>query len=181
MKPAKPQSTLNEITNKVFTELLQQKVETHAKIAHKSCSTLTADDAQPSYKLNADGDEDDWCSQANANNFSQLKHVDHRAKPTVMSRHRKYAASPSAAKMASADKMEAGDEASKKPLIAVWKTVAKLQNTSTSGTPASSESHGKPKVDAEIRLAGADDSFLCRLTRRTEESAAISPGRSARD
>lgn len=125
--------------------MLQQKVETHSKNVHKSTTTLTPDSPQPSQSFDDTATRsDDWSSQASSNNFNHLKHVDTRIKPNVMSRHRRCAPSPSATKMLAVDKVEACDDNNKKPLIAVWKTGAKLQNTSTStASPASNESNGR--------------------------------------
>lgn len=151
MKTVKSQNTLYEITNKVFNELRQQKVESHSmNILHKSNLTLTSDIPQQSQTLKPDNDDngtksDDWNSQTSSNNFSQLKNVDTKTKPNVMNRHRRIAAaSPSASKMAAVDKTECVEDSSKKPIIAVWKSGVKLQNTTTaSGSPANNESNGK--------------------------------------
>lgn len=160
VKSFKPQNTLNEITNKVFNELLQQKVDIQSQNTKRSHSTPSSDSPQnhsralsPQRLRSTDADEvgmrsDEWSSETSSNNFSHLRQVDTKTRPSAMGRHRRYAISPSTSKSMSASAIaekpiaEMDDDVSQKPLIAVWKTGAKLQNTSTSGSSASTEGNG---------------------------------------
>lgn len=104
------------------------------------------------------GRSDDWCSETSSSNFGQLRQPIAKGRAAITSnRHRKYTINPSITttttaaatttttengpmKQASSD-VNHVDDASKKPLIAIWKAGVKLQNASTL-TQSQTENNG---------------------------------------
>lgn len=141
------QTTLNEITNKVFNELLQQKVEAHAKSVQQQqqqqqnqSNNLLPPTIPPSLirqkSKSSDAEDggtrsDDWCSETSS---SQLRQTASKTRINAMNRHRRHAIMPMPAKSTSTSAINERSEdenCNKKPLIAVWKAGVKVQNTST--------------------------------------------------
>lgn len=99
------------------------------------------------------GRSDDWCSETSSSNFGQLRQPIAKGRAAITSnRHRKYTINPSITttatttsdngpmKQATSD-VNHVDDASKKPLIAIWKAGVKLQNASTL-TQSQTENNG---------------------------------------
>ncbi|KAJ6635573.1 Regulator of G-protein signaling loco [Pseudolycoriella hygida] len=115
-KPNSQQSTLDEITNKVFNELLQEKVESHSQ--HNPSNLHPASD-QGSAR------SDDFGSETSSGMFSRLKRRDSNF-PLSRSNKGKKITAPSSA----AGSDDGTTDGVKKPLIAKWKAGVKLQVTS---------------------------------------------------
>lgn len=154
------QNTLNEITNKVFNELMQQKTDAqlHNLNVSPNFSSTALQKVQQNHmnqqqKRLSDtedngGRSDDWCSEDSSD---QIRHQAIKSR-LIANKHRKYLITPSSsisisASTASKDTENgkniadetsictngnSSDDVNKKPLIAKWKTGVRLQNTSTS-------------------------------------------------
>lgn len=161
------ESTLNEITNKVFNELMQQK--TNAQVhglnvsqntlhtAH-SLATLPSQPKRLSDPEEMAGRSDDWCSENSSGNLVQSLSPS-KGRTLVVTKNRKapIAPLPSVTILSSTIAKDPNsvrincdgpssistvgipaDEANKKPLIAKWKSGVRVQNaSSSSATPDS--------------------------------------------
>lgn len=100
------------------------------------------------------GRSDDWCSESSSGNFGQLRQPIFKGRANT-SKHRKFSVTPSSSNVSLLTSISSKDntsissktiteesastsfngisneEASKKPLIAKWKTGVRLQNTSS--------------------------------------------------
>lgn len=114
------QSTLDEITNQVYSELLQEKVESHYNQRTSDTGSMRSGD---------------WGSTKSSSGiFGRLK------RPDVAVRNKAREPTEKTSTTASDDEATAASLAAdqmKKPLIAKWKTGVKLQVTTKS------ENHGK--------------------------------------
>ncbi|XP_059612017.1 regulator of G-protein signaling loco [Phlebotomus argentipes] len=115
------QSTLDEITNKVFNELLQGKVETLAEAS----GATGLDNAFPRATIDQlSMKSEEWGSEASSGIFSRARRHEilpkHRGRKVVQSQKN------------SQTESEDNGDGMKKPLIAKWKSGAKLQVTTRS-------------------------------------------------
>lgn len=122
-KPNLQQSTLDEITNKVFNELLQEKVESHSQ--HNPSNLRQVSD-QGSTR------SDDFGSETSSGIFGRLKRKDSNFPVSRLNKGKKMVAASSTT--GSDDGVTDGV---KKPLIAKWKAGVKLQVTGRT------DNHGK--------------------------------------
>lgn len=158
------ETTLNEITNKVFNELMQKKTDLQSKgLDISQSSSLQANQQQkylPNQQEDVSGRSDDWCSESSSGNFGPLRQPTAKGRTSVSAtKQRKFSITPSSSSVSiltstsSKDNsvssntvtdgssvqlfngITAADEANKKPLIAKWKTGVRLQNTSSPSTP----------------------------------------------
>lgn len=124
-KPNLQQSTLDEITNKVFNELLQEKVESHSQ--HNPSNIRQLSD-QGSIR------SDDFGSETSSGILGRLKRKDSNFPVSRLNKGKKMVAPSS---IAGSD--DGVNDGIKKPLIAKWKAGVKLQVTGRS------DNHGKLK------------------------------------
>lgn len=122
-KPNLQQSTLDEITNKVFNELLQEKVESHSQ---QNPSNLRQISDQGSTR------SDDFGSETSSGIFGRLKRRDSNFPVSRLNKTKKIVAPSS-----TAGSDDGVNDGVKKPLIAKWKAGVKLQVTGRS------DNHGK--------------------------------------
>lgn len=122
-KPNLQQSTLDEITNKVFNELLQEKVDSHSQ--HNPSNLRQVSD-QGSTR------SDDFGSETSSGIFGRLKRRDSNFPVSRLNKGKKIVAPSSTT--GSDDGVTDGV---KKPLIAKWKAGVKLQVTGRT------DNHGK--------------------------------------
>lgn len=122
-KPTVQQSTLDEITNKVFNELLQEKVESHSQHNPSNLRQLSDHGSVRS---------DDIRSETSSGIFGRLKRRDSNFPVSRLNKGKKIVAPSSTT--GSDDGVTDGV---KKPLIAKWKAGVKLQVTGRT------DNHGK--------------------------------------
>lgn len=113
--PNLQQSTLDEITNKVFNELLQEKVDSHAQ--HNPSNLRQVSD-QGSTR------SDDFGSETSSGIFGRLKRRDSNFPVNRLNKGKKLAAPNS-----TAGSDDGTTDGVKKPVIAKWKAGVKLQVT----------------------------------------------------
>lgn len=160
--PGPSQTNLDEITNKVFNELLQQKVDAHSQEmlpSHsQSTSKTMAQLASSDGRLSDDGGakSDDWCSESSSGIFGRLRNPLPKGFQ-VANKNRKCVVLPATGSItptidtitdtlkstvistSNNPQMREGTSGgclAKKPLIAKWKTGVKLQSTTTATTSA---------------------------------------------
>lgn len=126
-KPNPQQSTLDEITNKVFNELLQEKVESHSQ--HNNPSNLRQLSDHGSTR------SDDFGSETSSGIFGRLRRKDSNFPASRLNKAKKFAAPSS-----TTGSDDGVNDGIKKPLIAKWKAGVKLQVTGRS------DNHGKLTV-----------------------------------
>lgn len=155
------QSTLEEITNKVFNELLQRKVDAHSKTILQQQEQHQHQQQSQQKRLSDHEDagirSEDWCSESSVNNCSQLRHPIPKGRTFVTAnKNRKYTIMPSVSSAAiltndsSMTKSTTSDQNvalivednNKKPLIAKWKAGVKVQNALSTSTVSQLENHG---------------------------------------
>lgn len=128
------QSTLDEITNQVYSELLQEKVESHYNQNQRTSDTGSMRSG-------------DWGSTKSSSGiFGRLK------RPDVAIRNKAREPTEKTSTTGSDEEATAASLAAdqmKKPLIAKWKTGVKLQVTTKS------ENHGKSQLGKEILLSNS--------------------------
>lgn len=117
------QSTLDEITNKVFNELLQEKVELHSQ--HNPPNLRQASD-------HGSTRSDDFGSETSSGIFGRLKRRDSNFPASRLNKGKKIVAPSS-----TTGSDDGATDGVKKPLIAKWKAGVKLQVTSRT------DNHGK--------------------------------------
>lgn len=156
------QNALEEITNKVFNELLQRRADAHSPAIIQQQQQLQQQQQQQQKRLTDAEDtgirSDDWCSESSLNNFNQLRHPVPKGRTFVMAnKHRKFAIIPTGSSGAilansssndsrsvsgTQDNCSISDDGNKKPLIAKWKAGVKVQNAMSPAAIAQIESHG---------------------------------------
>lgn len=173
------ETTLNEITNKVFNELMQKKtdlqsnnmdisqgsslqINPHHTIHHQQ----QQQQHQPTLQHNIPNQQEDisGCSESSSGNFGPLRQLAAKGRSLVpVSKQRKFSITPSSSNVSILTSTSSKDnastssktitdtnsapnfngamselsDASKKPIIAKWKTGVRLQNTSSTSTPDS--------------------------------------------
>lgn len=154
------ETTLNEITNKVFNELMQKKTDMQQKNLDISQNSSLYTNQQTHYLPNqqedVSGRSDDWCSESSSSNFGQLRQPIFKGRPFgSANKQRKFSITPSSSNVSILTSISSrdnnipsktitditsnstlfngisNDDANKKPLIAKWKTGVRLQNTSS--------------------------------------------------
>lgn len=148
------QTTLNEITNKVFNELMQQKTDAQLQCLNGSQSTsMHTLQNLTQHKRLSDAEEmggrsEEWCSESSS---GQLRQPLIKGRTFVSANgHKKFSLATAAATAAVAvapttdisskhltENSSINDDASKKPLIAKWKTGVRIQNAAPTTTPDS--------------------------------------------
>lgn len=148
------QTTLNEITNKVFNELMQQKTDAQLQCTINGNPSTSMHTLQPpaqnsnhqkrlSDAEDGGGRSDELCSESSSGNFGHLKQPLTKGRTFISAyKQRKFStttASSNASVLTSNDVSTdcssvnglVTEDASKKPLIARWKTGVRLQNAAS--------------------------------------------------
>ncbi len=176
-KPNSQQSHLDEITNKVFNELLQEKVDAH--------SQHNPSNMRPPVSDHGSTRSDDFGSETSSGIFGRLKRRDSNFPVSRLNNKAKKIVAPSST--TGSDDGVATDGV-KKPLIAKWKAGVKLQVTGRT------DNHGKfffflgdslPHYNQPISLCKNSNEMLSspthfRLSGRPEASPTLSLRRSTR-
>lgn len=152
------QNALEEITNRVFNELLQRRVDAHSPVILQQQQAQQQQQKRLSDAEDTGMRSDDLCSESSLNNFSQLRHPVPKGRTFVAAnKHRKYSVLPSGTSGAilansnaidsrslsgTQDNCVASDDGNKKPLIAKWKAGVKVQNAMSPSATAQIEGHG---------------------------------------
>lgn len=161
------ETTLNEITNRVFNELMQKKTDLQSKNLDISQGSSLQANQHPQHPIqnqheDVSGRSDDWCSESSSGNLAQLRQPFIKNRPFVSNnKQRKFSVTPSSSNVSLLTSTSSKDntsvssktiteegaalslngfsneETAKKPLIAKWKTGVRLQNTSSTTTPDS--------------------------------------------
>lgn len=183
------ETTLNEITNRVFNELMQKKTDLQSKNMdisqgsslqtnhhnnhhnnhHHQQQQHQQQPAQqqkhiPNQQEDTSARSDDWCSESSSGNFGPLRQLAIKGRSLVpVSKQRKFSITPSSSNVSILTSTSSKDntstssktmteissaltfngisgelsETNKKPLIAKWKTGARLQNASSPSAPES--------------------------------------------
>lgn len=130
-KPSAQQSRLDEITNKVFNELLQEKVDAHSQHNPTNLQPVASDHGSTR--------SDDFGSETSSGIFGRLKRRDSNFPVSRLNKAKKIVAPNS-----TTGSDDGASDGVKKPLIAKWKAGVKLQVTGRT------DNHGK-----FLRLDGA--------------------------
>lgn len=143
------ESTLNEITNKVFNELMQKKTDLQSKnmdISQGSSLQINQQQQQQQQHIPNQSEDvnrsDDWCSESSSGNFGQLKQALVKGRSLVpINKQRKFSVTPSSSNVSILTSVSSKDNTSTSS-----KTITDGSNSLIINIVGNDEANKKPLI-----------------------------------